>query len=261
MTSPTPDAPALDAPALDAPALDAPARRTATVLVGMSIGEAVRRDELLRTAAAQQASIAFLQQADPSLSAELTRLADAGAGTVVLIGVRLAATGPAQSWLRRIAAHWWRERTGHRPEILVATRLADSPDAVAAAAAATRPVTGGEPGLTSAAWEDVTGHRHQVLVCRGPRCTALGAEEALRALVRQLAEHGLGDDDVLVTQTGCQFPCNQAPVVSVQPDDVWYGGMEPAGGRRPPPPHTPPPPPRPGPPPPPPPPRDPRPPP
>ncbi|MFE4975653.1 ferredoxin [Kitasatospora sp. NPDC056651] len=213
---------------MTSPAPDAPARRAAVLLVGMSIGEAVRRDELLRTAASHRASIAFLQQADPSLSAELTRLADAGTGTVVVIGVRLAGSGPAQSWLRRIAAHWWRERAGHRPELLVATRLADSPDAIATVAAATRAVTGEEPGLTSAAWEEVTGHRHQVLVCRGPRCTAVGAEEALRALVRELTERGLGDDDVLVTQTGCQFPCNQAPVASVQPDDVWYGKVDPA---------------------------------
>ncbi|MFJ1936259.1 (2Fe-2S) ferredoxin domain-containing protein [Kitasatospora sp. NPDC088160] len=204
------------------------ARRSATLLVGMSMGEAVRRDELLRTAASHQASIAFLQQADPSLSAELTRLADAGAETVVVIGVRLAASGPAQSWLRRIAAYWWRKRAGHRPELLVATRLADSPDAVPAVAAVTRAITGQEPGLTSAAWEEVPGHRHQVLVCRGPRCAAKGAEEGLRALVQKLTEHGLGDDDVLVTQTGCQFPCNQAPVASVQPDDIWYGKIDPA---------------------------------
>jgi (2Fe-2S) ferredoxin len=44
--------------------------------------------------------------------------------------------------------------------------------------------------------------------------------------------HGLGDDDVLLTHTACQFPCNQAPVVSVQPDDVWYGGVDPAAAGR-----------------------------
>ncbi|MFF2950455.1 ferredoxin [Kitasatospora sp. NPDC057965] len=217
---------------MTSPVPDAPARRSAVLLVGMSAGEAVRRDELLRTAASYRASIAFLQQADPSLSAELTRLADAGTEAVVVIGVRLAASGPAQSWLRRITAYWWRERAGHRPELLVATRLADSPEAVATVAGVTKAVTGAEPGLTSAAWEDVPGHRHQVLVCRGPRCTAMGAEEGLRALVQGLTEQGLGDDDVLVTQTGCQFPCNQAPVVSVQPDDIWYGKVDPAAADR-----------------------------
>ncbi|MFJ8628443.1 (2Fe-2S) ferredoxin domain-containing protein [Kitasatospora sp. NPDC093550] len=120
-----------------------------------------------------------------------------------------------------------RERTGHRPELLVATRLADSPEAVTAVAPATKAVTGEEPGLTSAAWEDIPGHRHHVLVCRGPRCAARGAEETLRGLNRELAARGLGDDDVLVTQTGCLFPCHQAAVVTVQPDDVWYGGVDP----------------------------------
>ncbi|MFG2916674.1 ferredoxin [Kitasatospora sp. NPDC048298] len=213
---------------MTSPLPDAPARRSAVLLVGMSIGEVVRRDELLRTAASHRASIAFLQQGDPSLSAALTRLANEGNETVVVIGVRLAASGPAHSWLRRIAAHWWRERAGHRPELLVATRLADSPDAVAAVAAVTKAISGTEPGLTSTAWEEVPGHRHQVMVCRGPRCAAVGAEEGLRALVGKLTELGLGDDDVLVTQTGCQFPCNQAPVVSVQPDDIWYGRIDPA---------------------------------
>ncbi|MBB4789875.1 (2Fe-2S) ferredoxin domain-containing protein [Streptomyces nodosus] len=203
----------------------APDRDRATVLVGMSLTEADRRAELLGAAAPLGATTAFLQQGDPSLSAELTRLADAGTETVVLIGIRLGASGPGHSWLRRIAAHWWRERVGHRPALLVATRLAAAADAVTVAAEV-KPITGAEPGLTSAAWNEVPGHRHQVLVCRGPRCTAKGADETLAALVRRLTEHGLGDDDVLVTQTGCQFPCNQAPVVSVQPDDVWYGRVD-----------------------------------
>ncbi len=53
----------------------------------------------------------------------------------------------------------------------------------------------------------------------------------MRALVLGLVTAGLGDDDVLLTHTGCQFPCNQAPVVTVQPDDVWYGAVNPAAAR------------------------------
>ncbi len=63
------------------------------------------------------------------------------------------------------------------------------------------------------------------------RCTARGADESAAVLGRALAAAGLGDDDVLVTQTGCQFPCNHAPVVTVQPDDVWYGGVDAAAAR------------------------------
>ena len=51
-----------------------------------------------------------------------------------------------------------------------------------------------------------------------------------------MLEHRLDDHDVLLVHTGCQFPCNQAPVLNVQPDDVWYGHVDPgtaAADRRP----------------------------
>lgn len=200
----------------------------AVVLVGMSVSDVDRRDLLLDAAGRRGATLAFLQMGDPSLAGELTRLADAGATTITLVGVDTARTGPGHSWLRRIAGHWWRERPGLPPTVLVATEPATAVEDVDRVALETRAVTGGEPGLTSAAWEDVTGHRHQVMVCRGPRCTARGADETLRAMVLSLMEHRLGDEDVLLVHTGCQFPCNQAPVVSVQPDDVWYGHVDPA---------------------------------
>lgn len=202
---------------------------TALVLVGMSVSDVDRRDELLTAAARHDASVAFLQMGDPSLSRELTRLSDLGVVTISVAGVNVGPLAPAHSWLRRIAAHWWRERTGHRPVIEVATRLATTMEDIEFALFDLKPISGDEPGLTSAAWEHVTGHRRQVLICRGPRCTARGSDETARALILGLMEAGLGDRDVLVTHTGCQFPCNQAPVVNVQPDDVWYGGVDPDG--------------------------------
>lgn len=201
------------------------------VLVGMSVTDVDRRGELLDWAGELGASLAFLQMGGPSLSAELTRLADSGAATITLAGVSLGPLAPGHSWLRRIAAHWWRERPGDRPEIQIATRLATTRNELPDALAETRPVTGAEPGLTSPAWERVPDHVRQVLICRGPRCTAKGSEETARAVILGAMEAGLGDDDLLITHTGCQFPCNQAPVLSVQPDDVWYGNVEAAAAR------------------------------
>jgi (2Fe-2S) ferredoxin len=213
---------------------------TRVVLVGMSVREVSARERLLAVAREHDAAVAFLQVGDPSLSRELTRLADAGCPRIVLVGVSLGTLAPANSWLRRIAAHWWRERGASAPVIEVATSLVTDLDGLDGLDRSrpetgletwleTRPVTGAEPGLTSAAWEDVPGHRHQVLVCRGPRCSAVGSDATAEAFVLALMRHGLGDDDVLLTHTACQFPCNQAPVVSVQPDDVWYGGVDRAG--------------------------------
>jgi (2Fe-2S) ferredoxin len=196
------------------------------VLVGMSVSDVDVRDLLNDAASRRAATVAYLQMGDPSLSHELTRLADAGTATITLVGVDTGPLSPGHSWLSRIAAHWWRERAGRRPEVLVATRLASTLDAIDAVSGETKPITGSEPGLTSAAWEEVTGHRYQVMVCRGPRCTAKGQVDNLRAMVLAMMEHNLSDHDVLLVHTGCQFPCNQAPVISVQPDDVWYGHVD-----------------------------------
>ena len=204
---------------------------TTVVVVGMSVREVVAGATLRRWAEDADATVAHLQVGDPSLSRELTRLADGGADRIALVGVSLGSLAPAASWLRRIAAHWWRERAEPRPRLEVATALVKAEDELATALADTREVTGDEPGLTSKAWADVTRHRHQLLVCRGPRCTALGSDRTAEAFVLALMECGLGDDDVLITHTGCQLPCNNAPVVSVQPDDVWYGGVDPDAAR------------------------------
>lgn len=201
------------------------------LLVGMSVTDVDRRSELHAATDGRDAAVAFLQMGDPSLSRELTRLADGGATTITIVGINLGPLAPAHSWLRRIAGHWWRERAGEKPVLEVATRLATSLDDLDVVLSATKAITGTEAGLTSAAWEDVSGHRRQVLICRGPRCTAQGGEDTMRALVLATMEAGLGDSDLLITHTGCQFPCNQAPVVSVQPDDIWYGGVDPDTAR------------------------------
>lgn len=205
---------------------------TEVVVVGMSVEDPGHRGKL---ALLPGVHIAFLQLADPPLNRVLTDLAGRGATSIVLAGYSGRGEAPARSWLRRVAAHWLREYAGTAPELLLTHELLLTPDPtelaelVDQARRQPRPVTGSESALSSPAWEEVPRHRHQVFVCRGPRCAARGAGETAAALTVELMRHRLGDDDVLVTQTGCQFPCNQAPVVSVQPDDVWYGGVGPEG--------------------------------
>lgn len=200
----------------------------ALVLVGMSVREASARDDLAALARAENAELAFLQVGDPGLVRVLSRLADQGHERVVLVGFSLGTMAPMVSWLRRIASYWWRNRGPGAPVVEVATVLAAGTTAadLELARAVTRELTGTEAPLSSAAWEDVPRHRHQVFVCRGPRCSALGADESAEAMILALMRAGLGDDDVLLTHTGCQFPCNHAPVVTVHPDDVWYGGVD-----------------------------------
>lgn len=197
------------------------------VLVGTTPTDAARRHDLQALADELGAELAFLQLASPALGTVLTRLAAAGTERVVLVGVSGGVIGPGLSWLRRIAAAWWREYGDDAPQIATATAFMDDVSEWPSLVDQARPVTDGGAGLTSPAWDDVPQHRRQVFVCRGPRCTAAGAEDTSNALILAMMRAELGDDDVLVTQTGCQFPCNRAPVITVHPDDVWYGAVTP----------------------------------
>lgn len=204
-------------------------REPHVVLVGLSALEAAADAKMRELADHTGANVAHLQLGDPSLETELTRLADAGHEQVTLIGVSTGSRAPAASWLRRVAGHWLRGREGFRPVVAVATGLirADlSPASLARALEVTRPVHGREAPLASVAWEQVPGHHHHVLVCRGPRCSARGAEATAETIATALGRRGLGDDDVLLTQTGCLFPCNHAPVVCIHPADAWYARID-----------------------------------
>jgi (2Fe-2S) ferredoxin len=200
-----------------------------TVLVGMSVREVDAAPLLRAWAEPLGAAVAHLQLGSPSLHQLLDEYAGAQVDRVRLVGVSLGTFAPGPSWLRRIAGHWVRTRAAATTRVEVADGLAA---AEAELHGPSRAVTGDEPGLTSDAWDRVPAYRHQVLVCRGPRCTANLSDQSAEALVLELMRHGLGDDDVLVTHTGCLFPCNHAPVVAVQPDDVWYGGVDPDTARR-----------------------------
>ncbi|WP_428965759.1 (2Fe-2S) ferredoxin domain-containing protein [Micromonospora fluostatini] len=165
----------------------------------------------------------FLDGAAPSLHVALDAAADAD--EVVLVPAHLPPDRYLDTWLRRAVAHW-RQHRDRAPRIVVTAPLAGQPALVTAVVAAVAgPLTelAGNPGpFRSPAWSRITRHRRHVLVCRGPRCTAYGANEVTAALADRLAEHRLGDDDVLVTATGCLFPCDLGPLVVVHPDDVWY---------------------------------------
>lgn len=215
-------------------------RGRAVVAVGMTALEAAQRARLFALAANADelfpdaaVSAAFLQIEDPPLIAELSRLADRGFTEICLVGVVLGGSGHTRSWLHRVAGHWLRQRGPAAPVVRAAPDLLRSADPAALVDLAVtgldegRSLSADQAPLENPSWEAVPGHRHQVFACRGPRCSAKGAQDVVRALNAALGEAGLGDDDVLLTITGCQFPCNNSPVVSVQPDDVWYGHMTP----------------------------------
>ncbi|MGC4154798.1 MAG: NAD(P)H-dependent oxidoreductase subunit E [Propionicimonas sp.] len=177
------------------------------VLICLAV-DAPRWDQELRAlAAAVGARLAYLQLGSPTLTDVLDSLAEEDTTTAVeLISVPVGGTpAPAVSWVRRVAGDWLRRHPG-----ILRVEISE------------RMVTGAEAGLTSPGWEAVPGHGRHVLVCRGPRCAARGAAETAEAIREQVRARGL-QEQVLLAQTGCLFPCNHAPVVVVNPGAHWWG--------------------------------------
>jgi (2Fe-2S) ferredoxin len=176
---------------------------------------------------------AFIDGGSPALPDALERCAAQGVERVLVVPVYLPTDRNLDNWLSRVIRRWLH----HQPEsgftVHMTTPLGDAPElAEAAASLVSRYVTSpGEPlsanhaNPNSPEWSVIPPHTYHVLVCRGPRCNTAGAGETAQALKQQLRAKNMGDDEVLVAQTGCLFPCNLGPVIVVYPDGVWYGGL------------------------------------
>ncbi|EME23207.1 (2Fe-2S) ferredoxin domain-containing protein [Rhodococcus triatomae] len=175
---------------------------------------------------------AVLGGSGPAVTTVLDEAASAGASEVVLVSGQTLHDRKMEAWFRRVVGHWLRERAddhGPAPQIRLAAGLTDTATYADLLGAAidgdTTPARDTTAPLSSPAWDEVPGFARHVLICRGPRCSARGGPETALALDAALDARGLGDDAVLVTQTGCMFPCSQGPVVAVYPDDTWYAGL------------------------------------
>lgn len=175
-----------------------------------------------------QFRVAVLGGAGLSMAGALDEAAGAGATDVLVVSAQTVLDRKMDAWFRRVIGHWLRGRDGSSPTVRLAGPLTSTDTYAelldAAIAGPTVPARSTTAPLASPAWEQVPGFARHVLICRGPRCSARGGPELAKALDTALEERGLGDDDVLVTQTGCLFPCSQAPVMAVYPDNAWYAG-------------------------------------
>lgn len=76
-----------------------------------------------------------------------------------------------------------------------------------------------------ATW-DLSQTRHHVLICNGGSCMRKGGEEVTVALRDAISQAGL-DDIVHTTRTRCNGRCEDACVVIVYPEGVWYQDVTP----------------------------------
>lgn len=68
-------------------------------------------------------------------------------------------------------------------------------------------------------------YKRHMLVCTGPRCTTEGESETLfQSLAEKFKAAGIDKGALRVkrTRTSCFATCKSGPVMSIQPDGVWY---------------------------------------
>ncbi|VBB44702.1 2Fe-2S ferredoxin [uncultured Paludibacter sp.] len=72
--------------------------------------------------------------------------------------------------------------------------------------------------------------KYLILVCNSYRvagdaqgaCNKKGASSMLQYISEEASDRGL---DVAVTTTACLNVCSQGPVMVIQPNNYWYGGV------------------------------------
>lgn len=192
-----------------------------TLFVTITLTDSDRWPALAARATHLGATAAVLQGDAPTMISQLDALAAAGHRCVLIAPVTWDTSGVSASWVGRVARWWLGQRPDDDVEVLIARELLRTlPDALPSPGDA-RTLRPNEETLTNPTWADPPPIHTQVLLCRGPRCAAKGADAAGSALVSELYRRAMLDDQVLVTLTGCLYPCNRAPVVALQPQMNW----------------------------------------
>jgi (2Fe-2S) ferredoxin len=73
---------------------------------------------------------------------------------------------------------------------------------------------------------NLTGTRQHVFICNGSSCMNHQAEEVTQSVRTEIAALGV-DRLIHTTRTQCQGRCEDACVVTVYPEGVWYKGVTP----------------------------------
>ncbi|MFD0696746.1 ferredoxin [Paenibacillus sp. GCM10027628] len=78
---------------------------------------------------------------------------------------------------------------------------------------------------------DLSTVKHHVLICNGASCLRNQGDETTAAIRHELSALGL-EYLVHTTRTRCNGRCEDACVVTVYPEGVWYKNVTPETGRR-----------------------------
>lgn len=178
--------------------------------------------------------VSQLQGGGRDLPAALDRLISLGCKKVIAVSLCQPLDNSLSQWLPRALAalqeqhpeteiHWAAPDSGAPlAELLMA--LIDSPENH-------QPVTGWPAQMGNPGWQYPIRRRWHLLLCTGPRCQAQGAQRIRLAIGRWLKKQGIREDDpergVQLNGCSCLYPCNQGPLLIVNPGDTWYADLTP----------------------------------
>ena len=177
---------------------------------------------------------AMVDHGSPSLPKSLDACVDAGATRVLVVPVFVPDDRSLSRWLSHIVQRWLQAHPNRSIDVAMADAIGDQPAMHAAVAKVVESaradeefeaITPRERPFGDPDWSLIPPFRYHVLTCHGPRCTTLGSSSVWDHLSNRLHENNLGDNDVLVAQTGCLYPCNLGPTMVVYPEGVWYCGL------------------------------------
>lgn len=208
---------------------------------GMPLGEQKRTlaelgEALIARGLTSRTEIAFAEMSDPPLEAVLAKLRDEGVRSCVILPVIVPFDRNLKGWIGRWLSRWSSDTAGEMRVVLADP--VDGTPALLAPIIATlekaRPALDVrdaiKPLKIKAGASRIPDVSRVALVCLGPRCAQAGGFEIYDKLRRRFGPHkpdDLNEDPLLCLRTNCQGPCNFAPLVAVQPDNIWYGHLTP----------------------------------
>ncbi|AWB06759.1 hypothetical protein A6A40_17040 (plasmid) [Azospirillum humicireducens] len=179
---------------------------------------------------------AYADLSGPALPAVLAELERTGIEEALVIPSMVPADPSLSAWLPGALSHWAATR-----DFRMTVRLAPPVESALDLPAALDRIAGGqadsmddvrkvEPSLGKPGWSEIPEHGRQLFFCTGARCLHRGADalyQHLRAAMKPHRALNAGPRRVMCARTSCLYPCNRGPLLVIQPDAVWYGGLTP----------------------------------
>jgi (2Fe-2S) ferredoxin len=177
---------------------------------------------------------AFVDAGSPSLPDTLTQCMSEQNEEILIVPIYLPTDRSLQSWITKVVRRWLIQHPDSSLTVRMSEPMGDSEELAQVVQqiverhkqSSPLPLQADHIQPNSPEWSVLLPHDRHVLVCRGPRCNTAGAGEVAGRLMSQLKAHVLDDNQVLVAQTGCLYPCNLGPIMVVYPERVWYCGLD-----------------------------------